>query len=184
MELTLRHSSATNAARSPFLRLPPEVRGRIYDYAFGGNVVHFICTGEPDEITGYRLDICHYAQDHDQSQRIIHLPPVPPQTVPRTFRPVTHHDDCKHDKTRKPLTRWDIPLCLLQVCRQIYHEAALKPFSQTTFDVRSPDSYGVRAFLGALVPTQARAINHLQLLYVHGIYDCPDYKIMKHFKGL
>lgn len=33
-------SAASNAANSPLLRLPPEVRCRIYDYAFGSCVVH------------------------------------------------------------------------------------------------------------------------------------------------
>lgn len=38
--LTQQGSAATNAANSLLLRLPPEIRCRIYDYAFGGYLIH------------------------------------------------------------------------------------------------------------------------------------------------
>lgn len=74
------------------------------------------------------------------------------------------------------------PLSLLQVCRQIYHEAALKPFSQTTFIVDESCHLGSKAFLSALVPTQTRAIAHLHFLCFGG--QCPAYEIMRHLMKL
>jgi hypothetical protein len=58
-----------------------------------------------------------------------------------------------------------IPVHLLLVCRQIYHEAALKPFSEPLFDVASwtlPDrKYGF--FTSKMVPAQSKAIAHLRV---------------------
>jgi hypothetical protein len=80
------------------------------------------------------------------------------------------------------MTRWTMPVSLLQVYRQIYHEAALKPFPQTIFMVQEKWYAGSRAFLEALVPTQARAIKHIRFMCVDGL--CPAYKVMRHLKGL
>ena len=59
------------------------------------------------------------------------------------------------------------PVRLLQVCWQIYHEAALKPFAQPTFDFDSfaIDDLSPGAFLTQLVPVQARAIAHMRLTH-------------------
>jgi hypothetical protein len=54
---------------------------------------------------------------------------------------------------------------MLQVCRQMYHEAALKPFTEASFHfvlVRRECSSGLKLFLDSLVPAQARAIAHLR----------------------
>jgi hypothetical protein len=63
---------------------------------------------------------------------------------------------------------YEIPVQLLQVCRQIYHEAALKPFTEPTFAfTMSQASHGVNSFLTALIPDHARAITHLYINYAH-----------------
>ena len=41
----LYHSATANAARSPLLLLPPEIRCRIWDYAFSGYFFHISSTG-------------------------------------------------------------------------------------------------------------------------------------------
>jgi hypothetical protein len=59
-----------------------------------------------------------------------------------------------------------MPVHMLQVCRQMYHEAALKPFTQPTFEfilVNDQINRGMVSFLTHLVPVQARAIRHLHL---------------------
>lgn len=137
LKLNSRDSSASNAARSPFLLLPPEARGLIYDHGFGSKVVHisedtrFTCIGK----VGYRLDVCLCTLDYEHPQRIIHLPlPKNPQASDRQY---TQHDDCTRDGTRVPAGRGRaFPLQILHVCRQIHFEAALKPFSQTTFVIQ------------------------------------------------
>lgn len=132
-----------------------------------------------DRGNGYRLDICH-AQDYSPPQRIIHLPL--PQIHGRHDPAYTQHDDCISHSTRKPLARWDMALSLLRVCRQIYHEAALRPFSQTIFVICEEWYLSSHAFLDALVPRQARAIKHTRFVCVEGL--CPVYKVMRHVKGL
>ena len=60
----------------------------------------------------------------------------------------------------------EMPVHLLQVCRQIYHEAALKPFTEPTFAfTMSNNSHGMNSFLTALIPEHARAISHLHISY-------------------
>ncbi|GAB7333075.1 hypothetical protein MBLNU13_g04753t2 [Cladosporium sp. NU13] len=129
--------SASNAAHSPFLLLPPEVRGLIYDHAFNGTAVH-ISEDDRSQWTGkigYRLDVCLCAPDYGPRQRIIQLPPRenPQDSAPR----YTQHDHCTDEISRVSATRVRVfPLQILRVCRQIHYEAALKPFSQTTFVIQ------------------------------------------------
>jgi hypothetical protein len=57
-----------------------------------------------------------------------------------------------------------LSLGLLSVCRQIYHEAVLVPFTDNIFidDVRVNGPH-LRTFLDRLVPIQVKSINHLIL---------------------
>jgi hypothetical protein len=59
------------------------------------------------------------------------------------------------------------PVRLLRICRQIYHEAALKPFTQPTFDF---GEFTVNSFVARLVPTQARAIAQIRLTGVSRLH--------------
>lgn len=77
------------------------------------------------------------------------------------------HAACGRDEALS-LSSQIMGLNFLQVCRQVYHEAAPRSFSQCSFSytlyTHYPDSKpGLRAFLEGLVPTQARAITHLRL---------------------
>lgn len=79
-------------------------------------------------------------------------------------------------------------LSLLQVSRQIYHEAALKPFQQTLFTFDFDDSqtreasYGLPAFMNALVPAQVKAITRLRLLSTGPA--CISYAKLSRLEGL
>jgi hypothetical protein len=115
-----------------------------------------------------------------RSSRIFHVPS--PKFPKQRGLPWTSHGDYNDYSMRKPMTRWNMPVSLLQVCRQIYHETALKPFSQTIFMVQEKWHAGSQAFLEALVPAQARAIKHIRFMCVDGL--CPAYKVMQHPKGL
>jgi len=59
----------------------------------------------------------------------------------------------------------------LQVCRQIYHEAVLKPFSVNEFHYIVPQHYigktRLQHMVETLVPAQARAIKCLHLIWVN-----------------
>jgi hypothetical protein len=120
-----------NAAQSPFLLLPPEVKGRIYDYAFGGNAIHVTYDICPIGKVRYRLHKSRCVQDLSPPQKITFISPSRESKLYEC--PDERHHDCVQKVTRRAPSCCDMPLSLLQVCRQVYHEAALKPFSQTTF---------------------------------------------------
>jgi len=62
----------------------------------------------------------------------------------------------------------EMPVHLLQVCRLIYHEAALKPFTEPTFAFTMSDGeHGMNSFLTALIPDQVRAISHLYIIFYY-----------------
>jgi hypothetical protein len=156
---TVDSSAAKNAVDSPLLRLPAEVRCRIYDYAFGSCTVHVnldfhYCT----------LTNCTSPQDCEApllQRRIqrISLYDDPPEGRSATY------EDCKKPVGRQNVGSCKIPVHMLQACRQMYHEAALKPFTEASFHfvlARKECSSGLKLFLDSLVPTQARAIAHLR----------------------
>ena len=65
-----------------------------------------------------------------------------------------------------------VGLGLLGTCRQLYNEAALKPFSQISFATlaRCDESYsGVQRFVDALIPAQARAVARLRMTLHNGL---------------
>ena len=59
----------------------------------------------------------------------------------------------------------DLHLDILQTCRQIYHEAVLKPFALNEFRATIDNWYSIefelQHMLDGLCPVQARAIKHL-----------------------
>jgi len=87
--------------------LPAEVRDRIYDYAFGDSIV---------SIDGVTDPACRFLQMCDEHW----LQPRPNRmkhrgTNPSFFLEVPYQNKCdKH-------SHQNIPVHLLQVCRQIYH---------------------------------------------------------------
>jgi len=178
--------AATNAKNSPFFRLPFEVRESIYDYAFGSCIVYaYVGTG------GYLLTSCSFPQEREAS-----LPPRVTRSPdsgdghPAWWYHDEEHDDCSKPADDQNVRSLKIPVHLLQVCRQIYHEAALKPFTEATFGVtldggkRANPQFG--RFLATLVPTQARAIAHLRICILSLALD--DHflssTIASHFEGL
>jgi hypothetical protein len=149
-----------NAAISPLLLLSPEIRDRIWDEVFADLVVRVEFGGK---FVNGRLDhqrtTCHTSRicEHDMHYRFL--------DDRITFRSPTGAIEavrCRINKFR------EMPVHLLQVCRQIYHEAALKPFTEPTFAfTMSQASHGMNSFLNALIPDHARAITHLYINYAH-----------------
>jgi hypothetical protein len=88
---------------------------------------------------------------------------------------------------RKPLSRC-LHLDLLQTCRQIYHEAALKPFAVNCFHyIASPMDSANRTpilnlFLAAMVPAQVRVIRHLRVVSDCAVFPCAT--AIRQLKGL
>jgi hypothetical protein len=144
--------AAINTADSPLLRLPPEIRCRIYNFTFGDLVVR---------ARWGRFHICHSSQAcelqrrQNYDQRISYHPTGEPDFI---------NDDSGFPRCQTQ-KRFQIPVHLLQVCRQIYHEAALKPFTEPTFDLRSFEKANPKlgSVMKKLVPTQARAIARIRI---------------------
>ena len=76
-----------------------------------------------------------------------------------------------------PVTPLNISLGLLQTSRQIYHEAVLKPFSETSFHYQAFTNEkvcGLQKFTEALAPPQAKAIARLRLIFRHTYWAKDD----------
>ena len=172
-------SAASNAANSPLLRLPPEVRCRIYDYAFGSCVVHVNVGYKGSRHT---LTNCSSPQKCEAPllQRRI-------QRIIKSSYPYNatwwHLEVCRKPSNRQVTCK--IPVHMMQVCRQIYHEVALKPFAEASFHVIIPDRHcrsEMKLFLATLVPTHARAIAHLRFSLIEDQFLSGT--IAKHLTGL
>jgi hypothetical protein len=131
--------------------LPPEIRYRIYSFVFGDLIIrvnfgsYHVCQSS---------QACELQRRQNYDQRISYHPEGDPNLISED----SGFMDCQTQR------HVEIPVHLLQVCRQIYHEAALKPFSEPTFDFRAFDLVNPRreTFTKKLVPAQARAIAHMR----------------------
>jgi hypothetical protein len=74
---------------------------------------------------------------------------------------------CTIDQTdHNPFTALDIGLGLLGTCRQLYHEAVLRPFARISFSNLAQLHHrhsGLKRFMDDLIPTQVQAIANLRL---------------------
>ena len=161
-------SSATaNAAISPFLKLPPELRRRIYDYVFGSNLVQIMVHPHVEhnaKRVDYQISSCT-CETYDTRWS----PRVCQYEHETELAGVLQEDcqDCTASLARQASATQVYGLSLLQVCRQIYHEAALKTFQQGVFiydfDEDCNKRKGLQAFVNALAPIQINSIKRLQL---------------------
>jgi hypothetical protein len=115
--LTIHYSAAQNATTSPFLKLPPEIRQRIYGYALGGRIFH-VASGPM--LGPNRVVVCVNSDDFTDSadRQMIHG--IRDGIVEVKNRGVTHSQLESHKKCYQAHATWS--LNLLGVCRQIYHE--------------------------------------------------------------
>ena len=150
--------------------MPPEIRSRIWDFVFADLVVRINHGGKYQYYRGaFQKPTDGYSIGHQQISCY-------------TSRACEEQWRQRHSEARisvqgrpNPYSEWTacelmkphfIPVHLLQVCRQIYHEAVLRPFTEPTFRfIMSGDGVnrGVTSFLKSLVPVQATAIRHLFL---------------------
>lgn len=175
-----------NATSSPLLRLPAEVRSLIFDHVFE-NLIRIrpskVVDSESKTRTHYRLSECKCPPDDKQhSPRIWSY--LRQRHAGKNFKQGCK--DCEGRVYNAPgLAKFSLHTLL--VCRQIYYEAALKPFSQATF-IYEPEvtamrsDPGLQAFLRALIPAQAKAITHLQL--TGSVRDVLSSSILPQLQGL
>ncbi|KAK0253951.1 hypothetical protein LTR91_002306 [Friedmanniomyces endolithicus] len=151
----------TNAERSPLLRLPPELRERIWQYVLGGKVLHIGRKGEFGHSTAFVYECKAAASEKDLAR---HRGPydgmdATPPTVPYFVR----HTPCEtsyHLKKAQYHATY-----LLRTCRLIHNDAALLPFSENTFLITELHHHAALVwFLRRLKPEQRRAIRKLVMM--------------------
>ena len=127
----------------------------------GGKVIH-IC--KPLELGVGPVVCVHPTAPPFRSRLEKGWGPVKSARTEETSQQALEYDQPHHECHESPLQLERFSLGLLSVCRQIYHEAVLVPFTDNTFidDVRLNGAH-LRAFLDRLVPIQVKSIKHLIL---------------------
>ncbi|CAK3860849.1 Hypothetical predicted protein [Lecanosticta acicola] len=128
-----------NAANSPFLQLPPEVRNRIYAFALGGRTLHISRDGSKAVgIPRFKATVCRAEATHV-----------------RPWDPSETHRRCSQKGC-------DLALALLRCSRQIYSEAALIPYADNIFSFGFCRPNAKIRFFQEIMPVQKRAITAVE----------------------
>lgn len=149
-----------NAFKSPLLRLPPEVRNRIWYFLFGGMTIHVTADSRRGPVA--HAVCCSPLRDEYLAQKIKRLQQQSfSRTKPQTTdirTPSDAHKDCNWSGFYPRLS-----FSALRACRQLHQEAALLPYQHNTFSFNSLE-YMI-PFLNGLVLAQARAIEKITVYY-------------------
>lgn len=190
-----------NASESPSLRLPPEIRIRIYDHLFASSAIHVFEIHEYDYMEicrSYRLSLCpHPEQQFKVPTRYVEHLKKNCDFVPKSCT-VGQHTDTSMMYGKTPVTPLNIGLEFLQVSRQIYHEARPKPFTEISFHCNARYLGKIDAFsrlLDQMSPPQRQAMARLRLIVEHHCDEkggpiglpwrsMPDKKTILKLKGL
>ncbi|KAK4635917.1 hypothetical protein CLAFUW4_00294 [Fulvia fulva] len=166
-----------NATKSRLLRLPAELRIRIWKLVFGGEVVH-IWEESQYGVPNHKLfrSVC---KRHIGEEGEIQAITSSQAKVLDSFEP--SHEGCnlrvKHYRRVKVC---GVELSPPLTCRQIHREAALLPLQCNTFQFKR--SSDLKLFLDRLIPAQARALQHLGILYSRCEGSWHDYGIKAQLK--
>ncbi|QIW97148.1 hypothetical protein AMS68_002666 [Peltaster fructicola] len=146
--------ASRNAAESPLLRLPPEIKNQIYGYVLGGNEVHV--WPQPTHGSDIIVSVCKELESEWQFSSNIRYTASRGLNLRETSSFWLRHYacvvGCKHN-------RLSLDLRVLLVCRQIHNEACLIPFTHNTFLVYMVD--GFRRWQARLIPAQLRAVQSI-----------------------
>jgi hypothetical protein len=145
-------------------------------YVFYVGVIHVTCGSGRARSLGYRLSVCRCPEANSTFTSRFSLSTCRKgdgtPTYSRLPLCMEAHRDCISAK-REPL-RKHLRLGLLQTCRQVYHEAVLKPLAVNTFHTCCDCSYfpgqELQCLLNSLVLSQVRAIKHLRLVCGRAIF--------------
>ncbi|KAK5164682.1 uncharacterized protein LTR77_009888 [Saxophila tyrrhenica] len=135
-----------NQTNSPLLRLPAEIRNRIYDLALRTSTVHIFSArgkGPEPHITAHTCTSKKSDQEMANTMR------------QDDMRPDVDGED-SDQYTGSPYS-----IALLRTCKQIHHESALLPFKINTFSFRS--AMELERFANRLLPCQREALVDITL---------------------
>ncbi|EMC92089.1 hypothetical protein BAUCODRAFT_151541 [Baudoinia panamericana UAMH 10762] len=155
-----------NAENSSLLRLPPDVRNRIWGFLLGGKTVHMYLPHSLWERSVRRPchSICSSSTDDAAEARQIIRYNEGLGTSEGFKLYSDRHSDCSLDgELRNPL-----PVQILATCRQIHQEAALLPFHQNHFEFAV--FADIAWFAKTLFPAQTHAIRSVVLSHAHSMY--------------
>ncbi|EMC93098.1 hypothetical protein BAUCODRAFT_273785 [Baudoinia panamericana UAMH 10762] len=165
-----------NATKSPLLRLPPEVRNRIWGILLAGKTLHIEAVKVKGTWKVHHSICCSSTNDVAEAQRI--------STIHRDvgFRALDSYAD-RHNKCkllyRSRIIQRALPLQILASCHQIHWEAALLAYETSTFSLDHIVS--LAPFLQALIPAQAYAIK--SIVITNGfLYHTPTKTLQKVIK--
>jgi hypothetical protein len=148
-----------NQLDSPILRLPAELRNKIYQYIFGDKVIGLYVLPKIPRAKGSR---------NGEYQRV-------------TKSNIEALSSGRHDnmpQNGKP----SYTFALVKVCRQIYSEARMLPFHLNTFGVPRPDDL---KFLLSVMQLQLSEVRTVRLTTNNGCPTCwSDLQSMSHFDGV
>ncbi|KAK5738469.1 hypothetical protein LTR17_005997 [Elasticomyces elasticus] len=162
----------SNATRSPLLKLPPEVRNRIWRHLMCGKTIHV----EPGDlvpvgtklIPSWKLDprklpfragLCRSTTPTSEHVALIKAYQT---SEPRDCQSATH-PDCVDDDSRT--LEVELGLSVLKSCRQVHQEAALLPFANNHFYFSC--GAAVINFVRYILLHQARTIRSMSLVIGH-----------------
>ena len=169
------YSSNENATESPLLRLPAEIRNRVYGYVLGGKTLHIIKYHKSPSKVVFRYNTCRLPEaDSHQADCVREN-----GSENTSFDYIKYHEaqGCRFaGRDRFNTGRLDIQL--LRVCRQIHREAALIPYTMNTFSFNEEHCIFC-PFLNGLMASQQRALRGVTFYCNHGCYVMVDSKLRK-----
>ncbi|KAK0365200.1 hypothetical protein LTR91_012572 [Friedmanniomyces endolithicus] len=150
-----------NAVNSPLLRLPPEIRNRIWYFALGGRTIH-ICSFNLKGRHHRVYSVCQVPGIDDEfAKQIVRHNQLSGEAEIFEERD-KRHGAC-HISRAMATTEYasQSSLNVLRTCRQVHVEGALIPFKLNDFDFF--DFGDVARFLQSLFQEQAHAIEAITL---------------------
>ena len=164
------HSILRNASCSPLLRLPLEIRDKIWASLLGDRLIHFeyidtsYASDIPDEcLRSWHSTVCQYdcpenevtqddlARKHAHSRCSIHLEQYDTLVS----------ENCRLKRERDQSLYEEMHLTALRVCRQMYNETNSVLWSTNTFSFNNEATF--RHFMGARTAYQMRLLKNLRL---------------------
>ncbi|CAD6566348.1 MAG: hypothetical protein ASARMPREDX12_008195 [Alectoria sarmentosa] len=138
--LATKNLTLTNVS-SPLLKLPPEVRNRIYYFVNGGNFIHV--EGIPERNSFFRIVLCRATMSEEDAHRAFETASASDESL---CDAANRHSCCfeglgttsEFDTSECPPGATKVSVSLLRTCRQIYQEAKYILYSTNIFSFRQP----------------------------------------------
>ncbi|KAK5951382.1 hypothetical protein OHC33_007438 [Knufia fluminis] len=149
--------SKQNSVKPPLLRLPPEIRQKIYEFAISGQWIHvndFSATRKWFSVLYLEQDLLSEGDSwvHKQPEKLV-------------WRPGCNYHEVKVNCViRKTNT---VPTHLARVCRLFHQEASLLPYRGSIFSFA--DNRIATSFIQSLKPCQQQSITKVALNHRFGM---------------